>query len=248
MYDIYNKYIIYFCFVILSVHILSRRNLSWSEISLLSKSLKFVPSANEIDRAKLKRELEEYGRKIRLMWYFRNDERSFSTDKFRPKSSFNPRNKDTIIETYLSCLEERLLDIPSKRYNNLPKEECDTLYSLRDDSTIIIKGADKVSIVVFWDREHYLKEAYKQLEEREVYEEFLNDQNVLVNTIIKALEKNRLRCHFSNDTLSYFAVEDPKFARLYLLPKIHKRLQNVPGRPVILNCGFYTENISWFLD
>ena len=52
------------------------------------------------------------------MWHFRNDERTFSTDKLRPKSSFNPRNKDTIIETYLSCLEERLLDIeiPSKRY------------------------------------------------------------------------------------------------------------------------------------
>ena len=30
--------------------------------------------------------------------------------------------------------------------------------------------------------------------------------------------------------------------------KTHKRLQNVPGRPVILNCGFYTENISSFLD
>ena len=102
MYDIYNKYIMYSCFVILSVHILSRRNLSWSEISLLSKSLKFVPSANKIDRAKLKRELEEYGRKLRLMWHFRNDERTLSTDKFRPKSSFNPRNKDTITETYLS--------------------------------------------------------------------------------------------------------------------------------------------------
>ena len=52
------------------------------------------------------------------MWHFRNDERTFSTDKFRRKSSFNPRNKDTVIETYLSCLEERLLDIeiPSKRY------------------------------------------------------------------------------------------------------------------------------------
>ena len=31
-------------------------------------------------------------------------------DTFRPKSSFNPRNKYVIIETYLSCLEERLLD------------------------------------------------------------------------------------------------------------------------------------------
>ena len=43
-------------------------------------------------------------------------------------------------------------------------------------------------------------------------------------------------------------VKDPKFARFYLLPKIHKRLENVPGRPVILNCGFYTENILAFLD
>ena len=34
----------------------------------------------------------------------------------------------------------------------------------------------------------------------------------------------------------------------YLLPKIYKRLHNVPGRSVISNCGFYTENISSFLD
>ena len=39
---------------------LSRRNLSPSEISLLSKGLKFVPAANKIDCAKLKTELEEY--------------------------------------------------------------------------------------------------------------------------------------------------------------------------------------------
>ena len=33
-----------------------------------------------------------------------------------------------------------------------------------------------------------------------------------------------------------------------MLPKIHKRLHNVPGRPVISNCGYFTENISAFLD
>ena len=98
-------------FVSKNVFNLSRRNLSPPEISLLSKGLKFVPSANKIDRAKLKRELEEYGRKLRLMWHFRNDERTFTAEKFRPKSSFNSRNKDAIIETYLSCLEERSLDI-----------------------------------------------------------------------------------------------------------------------------------------
>ena len=33
-----------------------------------------------------------------------------------------------------------------------------------------------------------------------------------------------------------------------MLPKIHKGLNNVPGRPVISNCGYYTENISTLLD
>ena len=106
------------------------------------------------------------------MWHFRNDVQTFTAEKIRPKSSFNPRNKDAIIETYLTCLEERLLDIeiPPKRYNNLTKGKRDALYSLKDDPSIIIKGADKGYVVV-WDREDYLKEAYKQLDDREVYEE-----------------------------------------------------------------------------
>ena len=74
---------------------------------------------------------------------------------FQPTNSFNPRNKDTIIETYLSYLEERLLDIeiPSKRFDNLTTEKRDALYSLRDGSTIIINGAEKGSVVVVWNRE-----------------------------------------------------------------------------------------------
>ena len=75
------------------------------------------------------------------MWHFGNDEKPFSYEKFRPKSTFNQRNKDAVIETYLSFLEERLLDtdISSKRFNNLTREERDALYNLRDDPTIIEK-------------------------------------------------------------------------------------------------------------
>ena len=75
------------------------------------------------------------------MWHFRNNEKPFPYEKFRPKSTFNLRNKDTVIETYLDSLEETLLDIDisSKRFHNLTKEERNTLYNLRDDSTITIK-------------------------------------------------------------------------------------------------------------
>ena len=55
----------------------------------------------------------------------------------------------------------------------------------------------------------------------------------------------------SEKELKYFSFEYKKatnLGKLYLLPKIHKRLKNVPGRPVISNCGTPTEKVSEFLD
>ena len=74
------------------------------------------------------------------------------------------------------------IESPSERYNNLTKVEHDTLYRLRNDSTIIIKGADNGLVVIVWDSEDYLKEAYKHFEDREVYKEVPNYPNVLFNT------------------------------------------------------------------
>ena len=99
-----------------------------------------------------------------------NDERIFDCDtKFRPSSTFNPKNKDVIIETHLSSLQVKLLDIdiPKDKFNNLSKEERDALHSLKNDNTIVIKGVNKGSGVVVWDREDYLKEAHKQLSDEE---------------------------------------------------------------------------------
>ena len=47
------------------------------------------------------------------------------------------KNKDVIIETYLSFLEEKLLDIhiPKDKFNNLSKEDRDSLFSLKNDNT-----------------------------------------------------------------------------------------------------------------
>ena len=64
-------------FVSKNVVNLSRRNLTGSEISLLSKGLNFVPTSNTIDKAKLKTEIEALGRVLRLKWQFRNEEREF---------------------------------------------------------------------------------------------------------------------------------------------------------------------------
>ena len=122
------------------------------------------------------------------------------------------------------------------------------MYNLKNDKTIVIKGADKGSAVVAWDKEDYIKEPENQLGDNTIYEEVPNDAKPLMNIIINTLENIRKRGDICTNTLNYFLIKDAKFARFYLLPKIHTRLYNVTGRPVIPNCGYYTENISSFLD
>ena len=74
-------------------------------------------------------------------------------------------------------------------------------------------------------------EAKKQLDDKEVYQELRGDIESPLEKIIKKkyLEKNlRNRGDISHETLDYFTVKNPKLGRFYLLPKIHKRLHDVP--------------------
>ena len=69
-----------------------------------------------------------------------------------------------------------------------------------------------------------------------------------MKVIKSVLGKIRNRVDISAETLNYVFVNNPESGRFYLLPKIHKRFHNVPGRPVISNSSYFTENISSFLD
>ena len=55
----------------------------------------------------------------------------------------------------------------------------------------------------------------------------------------------------SDKTLKYFTYEFKKASnsgKFYLLLKVHKRLESVPGRPIISNCGAPTVKALEFLD
>ena len=136
----------------------------------------------------------------------------------------------------------------------MSSEEWQAVRSLADDRSIEIKKADKGSCVVVWDRNYYLLEAERQLSDTEVYRDVSNTENILSklsetsNRMFSSLKK---RGFLTEKQMKYFTYEFKKatnFGKLYLLPKIHKRLHNVPGRPVISNCGSPTEKCSEFLD
>ena len=87
-----------------------------------------------------------------------------------------------------------------------------------------------------------------------MYQEVKFSENILTdlaeksNTMFKNLRRKGI---ISKKELKYFSFEYKKatnLGKLYLLPKIHKHLKNVPGRPVISNCRTPTEKVSEFLD
>ena len=167
---------------------------------------------------------------------------------FKPKFTFNPRNKEAAIEVYMNSLVEELLkiEIPKDKYNNVTSKERQALCDLKNDKNIVIKGSDKGSAVVVWDREDYIKETEKQLGDSDVFEEVPDYPEPLISSIHRTIEKIRKIGDLKKETIKYFEVKDPKFTRFYLLLKIHKRLNNVPGGPVTSSCGCYTENICTF--
>ena len=140
--------------------------------------------------------------------------KEFNPNKFKPKSIFfNPRNKDAATEISSSSLEEKLIstEIPKDKYNNLTWEERGAFFDLKNDKTIVIKGANKGLAVVVWNRDDYIQEAKNQLSDKEIYEEVSNDPQPLMDTIHRAVEKIRKRGYVPVDNIKYVMVKDPKF-------------------------------------
>jgi len=125
---------------------------------------------------------------------------------------------------YISRLEEEILELDTKlSYCNLTREEKEAMKSLKEDTSIVIKEADKGSAVVVWDREDYLQEAAKQLGDNETYDEVFGDCiSPLIKTIKSTLSKINTRGDICKETLDYFLVENPKIGRFYIYPRFTK--------------------------
>ena len=68
------------------------------------------------------------------------------------------------------------------------------------------------------------------------------------NKFFRGLKTKRF---IAEKELKYFTYEYTKacnLGKMYVSPKIHKRLSDAPGRPAISNCGMPTEKVSEFLD
>ena len=209
----------YFCSD--TVFNLSGRVLSESEIKVLEKGLDFAPFQRKVNEPELRRDFQEFCRRMRIKWHFRNEiSEDFSeVPAFSPKSSWNPPQGHPNLEVYLSQVENELFSIADEpiRYSNLSKEEWIAMRSLADDRSIVIKKADKGSCIVVWDRNDCLREAEKQLEDPNVYRKVAFKDKILsqlVDCSNRFFKNLKMKGHITEKELKYFSYESKKSCNL----------------------------------
>ena len=246
----------YFCSK--SVFNLSKKVLTETEIRVLGKDLGFAVTRTKINETDLRADISKFARKMRCKLFFRNEptENFCEAPAFRVKSNWNPPKGHSAIEIFESRLETEIFSVlPGTPFDyNLSKEQWLAMRGLAEDQNVMIRPADKVSCVVVWDQVDNLAESDRQVKNNETYESSSFKDADLVklveksNSIFHSLRKRKL---ITEEELKYFTYKYKKvtkFGKMHLLPKIHKRLVNVPVRPVISNCGTATEKSSEYLD
>ena len=136
---------------------------------------------------------------------------------------------------------------PKKK--NLTKEEYKAIKSLKNNKDIIIKPADKGSAIVILDKESYINEGQRQLNDTKFYEKTnSNHTDEVINRINLHVHDMLQRGEISQNTCNYLTADNDRTQLFYLLPKIHKDALNPPGRPIVSGSGGPTEKIPQLVD
>lgn len=235
------------------------------QFDLLNRGLTFIPTLEKLKNhhSQLQLDLQEYHRKIKLADFFKNspvgERRPFMEPSLWSPSLLeidpvinNLIKKDTkMFKNYYNSS----LDIHNIK--NLNKEEINALQELKKAKHIVIKPADKGSAVVIMDREQYILEAQRQLDNSMYYKKL--DKPIYMETIPLiqgVLQKLKKKKVINKKQLQYLQGDlRPRERRFYILPKIHKDPttwtipSEVPkGRPIVSDCSSETYRTTEFLD
>lgn len=209
-------------------------------------------------------DMQEYHRRIKLTVYFM-DKKEKDPPPFTLKSSWTPplaqlpAEVTTLIGTDTKHFDDKFR--AGRIRPNLNKEEKTALNEIKNNKNIIIKPADKGSAVVIMDRDQYVWEGHRQLQDTKYYTKLQEPIYPETTKLIKPIIEKLVEKKFINSKQKNYLLGNPEpRARLfYLLPKIHKDPSNwskpyeiPPGRPIVSDCGsetyFTAEYLDYFLN
>ena len=245
---------------------MSSRELSCSEISVLSKGLKYTPTPKG-NSSELAADVNEFCRKLRLNELFYDDEKSEEEGPLvRNKTGWQPpKSKDKQLEETISMIKNYPLETIQKP-SNLTKDETLALKTLSSDKSIVIKEADKGGAVVIMDASYYRNAVLKMLEDEEFYSETNSSMDNQTRKMINKLVEEHEGCLYEEEA-DYLTNFKHNTSYFYGLPKIHKSTviaeaveqqnaeyikvfqpSDLKFRPIVGGPNCPTQRLSHFLD
>ena len=215
-------------------------------------NLNFVPTPESINKNDLLHDIEKFNRRIKLRSHFGTVPKEGLY--FKSNSTWEPSNIHHTVKTFTEdfsrqiklSLETETSERGTNR-KNLNKMETRAMDNLKNRDDIVITKADKGGAVVINGVTEYIKEANRQLSDKNFYKKLThNPTSEHAALVDNAIDNMKHRGALEEKTAKKLKTDNPKTPRLYFLPKIHK--PNNPGRPVVSSIGCHTEKISHYVD
>ena len=205
----------------------SKYKLNTSEIQILKRGLKFVPTPEMTSTIKETADIATFTRKVKLWEYFLNKTDNRQEDMFSNKSKFTPPKSNDItfnnIINNLQNIGNKNIKTNSKPKFNINLKERISLNKLKDNDKLIIQKADKGSATIIMDKMDYERGILDILSDKNTYmvtEPYdLKTLSKKVNEVMSMLKNNNAINKNEFDYLTNFHM---KPATIYGLPKIHK--------------------------
>ena len=205
---------------------MSAKSLNNDQITLLSKTLKFVPTPKSPDLLDLEIDIKQFIRKLKLrehFYYFtsQKDENIVSLPSDWAPYKFRNQTLSNFCDSLKNKSEALSQIVPTNVKSNISPGEQKALRDLMADEDIIIKPADKGNVVVILDKLYYKNAMVEALSNSNVYVEQPKNNDHKNLSAIKHLAveysyaiKPKERMFISNFNYST--------SNIYGLPKIHK--------------------------
>lgn len=176
--------------------------------------------------------------------------------RFKPQSIFYPTYaKGPYIETFYRVVYSDLLKLcnsskkPPYYHNNLTPAEIKSLDSLMHNTEIVIKAADKGGGIVIQNREVYVAEAHRLLADTNTYVPLATDPTKNFAMELHDLVKTGVDDGVvSKPEAAFLCRPFYQVPYFYHLPKVHKDLNNPPGRPIVAAMNSITTGLSQYID
>lgn len=146
-------------------------------------------------------------------------------------------------------IEELFSNSAQKVRENLTKSEKLAIDQLAKNDSIVVKPADKGGAVVVLNKEKYIEEALRQLNNSDFYKKLSSNPMDRTKERLNELLSTAMEAGWiSKKEHDFLLCEHPRIPTFYMLPKVHKSLECPPGRPIISSNGSLTEPASQFID